>query len=179
METSPNQLDPKITLEKLLTLMGIDAKVDEITTDGVPMLHIETEDAGRLIGKFGQTLNDVQFILNRMLYKQSGASPENSPDAPRPPRVIIDVAQYRERLRDDLLKIAHEAADKVRRWGDPVQLEPMNSFDRRIVHRAFTDDPEIETYSSNEEWEGGRKRITLQLRQSQPASDNPEPSREG
>ena len=116
-----------------------------------------------------------------VLYKQSGAPPRSAeasatPDA-RPPRVIVDVAQYRERQRDDLMKIVHEAADKVRRWGDPVQLEPMNSFDRRIVHHAFTEDPEIETSSSDEEWEGGRKRITLRLREAQPANEKPAESK--
>ena len=165
-EVPPNLAhDAKLMLEKTLALMGIEAKVEQFTLEGAPMLHIESPEAGRLIGKFGQTLNDLQFLLNRMLYRH--IAPTTDPDA-RPPRVIVDIERYRERQKDDLMKIAFEAADRVRRWGDPVQMEPLNSFDRRIVHRAFAEDPEIETVSGEAEFEGGRKRITLRLRQGEP-----------
>ena len=152
--------DPREILQKMLDGLGLHTKVEQHTIDGATLLHIATVEPGRLIGKGGLTLSQLQFLVNRILQRAS-------PDAPR---VIVDCERYRERQRDDILKKVAEAADKVRRWGDPVQLEPMNSFDRRIVHRAFTDDPEIETYSSDEEWEGGRKRITIQLRQSQPSA---------
>ena len=171
MQTTPtvDQQDAKGMLQKMLSLMGIEAKIEPCSVDDSPMLHIETSDPGRLIGKFGQTLNDLQFLLNRMLYKQSG---KMGTDEPRSSRVIVDVERYRERQRDDLLKHAFQAADKVRRWGDPVELEPMNSFERRIIHRAFTSDPEIETVSAELEGENvaapGRKRITIRLRQNQP-----------
>lgn len=169
---APGLSEAKTLLEKLLNLMGIEAKIEQCSMDDTPLLHIETPDAGRLIGKFGQTLNDLQFLLNRMLYRQVACRSAEPTEESRPFRVIIDVERYRERQRDELLKHVFQTADQVRRWGDPVDLEPMNSFTRRIVHRAFANDPEIETVSNELEGENststGRKRITLRLRQNQP-----------
>jgi spoIIIJ-associated protein len=59
----------------------------------------------------------------------------------------LDVAGYRSQAREALIVKAKEAAEKVRRWGDIVELEPMNAFDRRIVHHALKDDPGVETHS--------------------------------
>ena len=61
--------------------------------------------------------------------------------------MTVDVGGYRLQARDALVKKAKEAAEKVRRWGDAVELEPMGSFDRRIVHQALRDDPDVETHS--------------------------------
>jgi spoIIIJ-associated protein len=63
------------------------------------------------------------------------------------PKVTIDVAGYRSQARDELVRKAQAAAEKVRRWGDVVELEPMNAFDRRIVHNTLKDDPGVETHS--------------------------------
>jgi spoIIIJ-associated protein len=60
---------------------------------------------------------------------------------------MLDVGGYRSQAREALLKKAQEAADKVRRWGDAVELEPLTAFDRRLVHQALKDDPDIETQS--------------------------------
>jgi len=60
---------------------------------------------------------------------------------------MVDVAGYRAQARDALVKKAMEAAEKVRRWGDVVELEPLSAFDRRIVHQALKDDPNVETHS--------------------------------
>jgi spoIIIJ-associated protein len=61
---------------------------------------------------------------------------------------MVDVGGYREQAREAIVKRAKEAADKVRRWGDAVELEPLNAFDRRIVHQALKDDPDVETTAS-------------------------------
>ena len=63
------------------------------------------------------------------------------------PKVTVDVSGYRAQAREALVKKATEAADKVRRWGDVVELEPLSAFDRRIIHQALKDDPHIETHS--------------------------------
>ena len=60
---------------------------------------------------------------------------------------MVDVGGYRAQAREALVKKAKDAAEKVRRWGDAVELEPMNAFDRRIVHHALRDDPDVETHS--------------------------------
>jgi len=128
---------PKATLEKLLTLLGFPATVEEHPMDDSLLLEVKTEDSGRLIGRQGQTLSDLQYITNRLLFQQDSTAP----------KVMVDVGGYRAQAREALVKKAKEAAEKVRRWGEVVELEPMSAFDRRIVHHALRDDPDIETHS--------------------------------
>jgi spoIIIJ-associated protein len=145
--------DPKQVLTELLRLMQIEGRVDQFTTADGLLLHVEAHEGGRLIGKQGQTLAHLQFIVNRMLHKGD----ENAP------HVIVDVCRYRERQRDLLIKHAQEQADRVRRWGDPIRLEPMSPYERRVIHQFFADDPDVETLSEGNE-EDGRKQITLRAR---------------
>ena len=128
---------PKETLEKLLASLGFPATVEEHNMDDGVLLDVKTEDAGRLIGRQGQTLSDLQYITNRLLFQQD----------PNAPKAMVDVGGYRAQARETLVKRAQDAAEKVRRWGDAVELEPMNAFDRRVVHQALKDDPDIETHS--------------------------------
>ena len=72
---------------------------------------------------------------------------------------MVDVGGYRAQAREALVKKAKDAAEKVRRWGDVVELEPLNAFDRRIIHQALKDDPGIETHSV--EVEGTDKKVIL------------------
>ena len=129
--------DPKAKLAELLHQMGFEATLEERAFEDNLMLNIVSEDSGRLIGRKGQTLAALQFVLNRLLYHED----DNAQ------RITLDVAGYRAAARDELIKKAQAAAEKVRRWGDVIELEPMNAFDRRIVHRALKDDPDIETHS--------------------------------
>jgi spoIIIJ-associated protein len=144
----------KATLEELLQRLGFDATVDEHNLDEGLLLDVKTSDSGRLIGRQGQTLADLQYLLNRILFQRD----------PSAPKVTVDVGGYRAQARDALVKKAQEAAEKVRRWGDVVELEPLNAFDRRIVHNAIKDDPAVETHSV--EVEGtDKKAILLRPRQ--------------
>lgn len=128
---------PKATLEKLLVLLGFPATVEEHPMDDGRLLDVKTDDSGRLIGRQGQTLSDLQYITNRLLFQQDSTAP----------KVLVDVGGYRAQAREALVQKAKEAAEKVRRWGEVVELEPMPAFDRRIVHHALRDDPDIETHS--------------------------------
>jgi spoIIIJ-associated protein len=130
-------LEPKPTLEKMLELLGFPATVDEHHLDDGVLLDVQTDDSGRLIGRQGQTLSDLQYVLNRILFQQN-------PDSPK---VMVDVAGYRATAREALVKKAKDAAEKVHRWGDVVELEPMTAFDRRVIHQALKDDATIETQS--------------------------------
>jgi spoIIIJ-associated protein len=141
--------EPKVTLEKILDLLGFPGAVEEHPMDDGILLDVKTEDSGRLIGRQGQTLSDLQYITNRLLFQQD----------PSTPKVMVDVSGYRAQAREALVKKAKEAAEKVRRWGDVVELEPMSSFDRRIIHHALKDDPDIETQSV--EVEGTEKKAML------------------
>jgi spoIIIJ-associated protein len=140
---------PKETLEKILTSLGFPAMVEEHKMDDGILLDVKTEESGRLIGRQGQALADLQYITNRILFQQDSSSP----------KVMVDVGGYRAQARDALVKRAQEAADKVRRWGDAVEMEPMNAFDRRIVHQALKDDPDVETHSV--EVDGTEKKAIL------------------
>lgn len=129
--------DAKTTLQKLLDYLGFTATVEEHHLEDGALLDVKTEDSGRLIGRQGQTLSDLQYITNRLLFQQDASAP----------KIMVDVSGYRAQAREALVKKAKEAAEKVRRWGDVVELEPLSAFDRRIIHQALKDDPQIETHS--------------------------------
>src|SRR5947208_9900392 len=141
--------DPKDTLAKVLSLLGFAVTVEEHRMEESLLLDVKTDDSGRLIGRQGQTLSDLQYITNRLLFQQD----------PSAPKVMVDVSGYRAQAREALVKKAKEAAEKVRRWGDVVELEPLNAFDRRMIHQALKDDPNIETHSV--EVEGTEKKAVL------------------
>ncbi len=141
-------------LAAMLEHLGIEATVERYRIEESTLLHVESPEAGRLIGRGGQTLDAFQFLINRIMRNRYED----------PPRIIVDVERYRERRRDELVKRARKLADKVRRWGEPVQMDPMNSFDRRIVHMALRDDADVETVSPPEPDEQNRKPITIRLR---------------
>jgi len=141
--------DPKAILEQILLTLGFEATVHQSDLDGQVLLDVQTNDPGRLIGRQGQTLSELQYITNRMIFKVDAESP----------KVTLDVGNYRSQQRDSIVQKAREAAEKVRRWGDIVELEPLNAFDRRIVHNILRDDPTIETHSV--EVEGTDKKAIL------------------
>jgi spoIIIJ-associated protein len=141
--------EPKGILEKILELLGFGVTVEEHRMDDGILLDVKTEDSGRLIGRQGQTLSDLQYITNRLLFQQD----------PSAPKIMVDVSGYRAQAREALVKKAKDAAEKVRRWGDVVELEPLSAFDRRIIHQALKDDPGIETHSV--EVEGTDKKVIL------------------
>jgi len=119
--------NPKAILEKVLELLGFAATIEEHPLEEGLLLDVKADDAGRLIGRQGQTLSDLQYLVNRLLFQQD----------PHVPKVTVDVSGYRAQARDALVRKAKAAAEKVRRWGDIVELEPMSAFDRRIVHGAL------------------------------------------
>lgn len=129
--------DPKGTLERLLALLGFEATVVERPLPEGILLEIQSAEAGRLIGRHGEVLSDLQYLTNRLVYQQD----------PQAPKVTVDVAGYRAQAKEALVRKAQEAAAKVRRWGDVVELEPMNAYERWVVHQALKDDPAVETCS--------------------------------
>ena len=142
-------VQPKETLEKILDSLGFSAAIEEHQMEEGLLLEVKTEDPGRLIGRQGQTLSDLQYVTNRLLFQQDNTAP----------KVLVDVGGYRTQAREALVKKAKSAAEKVRRWGDTVELEPMSAFDRRVVHQALKDDPDVETHSV--EVEGSEKKAIL------------------
>ena len=140
---------PKAILEEILKRMGFEATVEEHPLEDGVFMDVKTDDSGRLIGRQGQTLSDLQYVTNRILFQQD----QNSP------KVLVDVGGYRAKARDTLVQKAQAAAEKVRRWGDIVEMEPMSAFDRRIIYNSLKDDPGIEAASV--EVEGTTKKAIL------------------
>ena len=147
------------TLELMLGHLGLVFEVEEIEQGGRCVLNIRARDAGRLIGRDGHTLEDLQYLLNRILNRNDESAAN----------VIVDVEGYRQKEKQDFIGRIRELADQVRRTGRPLVLAPMNSFDRRLVHQAFADDPEIITQS--EEGAARFKQITLVPRSSARAAE--------
>jgi spoIIIJ-associated protein len=139
----------KAILEEILKSLGFEATVEEHALDDGVFLDVKTDDSGRLIGRQGQTLSDLQYITNRMLFQQD----------PTTPKVLIDVGGYRAKARETLVQKARAAAEKVRRWGDIVEMEPMSAFDRRVIYNSLKDDAGIEATSV--EVEGTTKKAIL------------------
>jgi spoIIIJ-associated protein len=127
-------------LEKLLELMGESATVTAQQEEDRLSLHIETEDAGLLIGKQGQTLDALQYLVTKILAKKSRHKV----------RVAIDVEAYRARHHQALASLAQKYGDKVKKSGKAITLSPMNPYDRRIVHLALQGDKELKTTSRGE-----------------------------
>jgi len=142
------------TLDLMLGHLGLVFEVEEIERAGRHMLNIHSREASRLIGRDGEVLEDLQYLLNRILNRsEEGVT-----------HVIVDVDGYRQKEKQDFIGRVRELADEVRRTGRPRVLDPMNSFDRRLVHQAFAEDPEIATQS--EASTERLKQITLALRSS-------------
>ena len=129
---------PKSILENMLNHLGFDASVEETALDSGSLLNVKTEDdPGRLIGRQGRTLSDLQYLTNRLLIEQDDEAP----------KVMVDVGNYRTENRDELVQKAKAAAEKARRWGEVVEMEPMNAFDRRVVHQALEEVEDVTTES--------------------------------
>jgi spoIIIJ-associated protein len=128
-------------LENILKLMGEKAKVTgRFDEEDRLSLSIDAEDAGLLIGKQGQTLEALQYLLTKMIAKQ----------ARRKVRVFIDIESYRARHQEALTQLAIKSGEKAKKMGKPVTLNPMNPHDRRIVHLALQGDKDIKTMSRGE-----------------------------
>lgn len=130
----------KEILETFLERMREKAGVSVHQEDDRVSLRIETEDAGLLIGKQGQTLDALQYLVTKMLAKKSR----------RKVRITIDVEAYRARHNEALAHLAQKYGDKVKKSGRPMILSPMNPYDRRIVHMALQDDKDLKTVSRGE-----------------------------
>ncbi len=129
---------PKSILENMLNHLGFDATVEETALDSGSLLNVKTEDdPGRLIGRQGRTLSDLQYLTNRLLIVQDDEAP----------KVTVDVGNYRTENREELVQKAKAAAEKARRWGEVVEMEPMNAFDRRVVHQALEEVEDVTTES--------------------------------
>jgi spoIIIJ-associated protein len=145
--------NPRETLDSMLGLLGFVCEIKEIEHDHGLTLMVYTGEKDRLIGRNGELLEDIQLLLNRLLQakdKHAG-------------KVQVDIEHWREMRDDSLAQRVRQIGEIVRQTGRPYHLEPMNAYERRIVHHAFKDDPEIATWSPPDD--ARIKRITLKRRE--------------
>ncbi len=135
--------DAKVFLETLFKAMGMDLIIEKFINrkDGEIELKLHGDGLGVLIGKHGQTLDSLQYLTN--LAANKGKKEWH--------RIVLDAENYRKRRRDTLEKLAHNLAHRVKRTGRKALLEPMNPYERKIVHEALQNEPGIVTYSEGEE----------------------------
>jgi len=133
-------LQARLILEELLKRIGVDATVQAREVQGVVQLEITGADLGLLIGKHGQTLESLNYLVARLLGRQLGERVQ----------LRIDIEGYRERRRQVLEQRALRLAEQVKLTGEPVALEPMSSADRRTVHHALQRDARVRTESLGE-----------------------------
>lgn len=149
-------LNPRETLDTMLGLLGFVCEIKEFEHEHGLTLMVYTAEKDRLIGRNGALLEDIQLLLNRILQ----ARDKNAP------KVQVDIEHWREMRDDSLAHRVRQIAEIVRQTGRPYHLEPMNAYERRIVHNAFKDDPEIMTWSPPDD--ARVKRITLKRRPAAP-----------
>ena len=113
----------------------------DIDEDGTLCIDMEGENMGILIGKRGQTLDSLQYLTNRVANKMQDGYV----------RVKLDTENYRQRRKETLENLAKNIAQKVKRTRKPVSLEPMNPYERRIIHSALQADRYVSTHSEGEE----------------------------
>lgn len=130
-------------LEKIFHAMNIQAKIDinYNEAEGIVEIDLSGDDMGVLIGKRGQTLDSLQYLTNLVVNKESESYL----------KVKLDTENYRERRKETLENLAKNIAFKVKKTRRPVSLEPMNPYERRIIHSALQYDKFVETHSEGEE----------------------------
>lgn len=127
----------------VMNAMGMDdVKVTSVVDEeGALSINMEGSNMGILIGKRGQTLDSLQYLTNRVANKMQDGYV----------RVKLDTEDYRRRRKETLENLAKNIASKVKRTRKTVSLEPMNPYERRIIHSALQSDPAVSTHSEGEE----------------------------
>lgn len=131
----------KLFIEKVTKAMHLLVSISVISNEDAVTLNLKGDDLGILIGKHGQTLDALQYLTNLVANREGRERI----------RFIVDVEDYRKRRADTLQQLALRLADRVKRSGDRVVLEPMTPHERKIIHMSLQEDLRIETYSEGEE----------------------------
>lgn len=121
--------------------MGFDINVSCKENDQYMMITLNGDRLGNIIGRRGETLDALQYIANLMVYRQEGERK----------RIILDAEGYRKRREKTLNDLALRLSERVKASGKPVVLEPMNPQERRLIHTALQNDPDVQTLSEDEE----------------------------
>jgi spoIIIJ-associated protein len=129
-------------LERVVHTLGIEARVDMSETEDAVVATVTGDDLGVLIGRHGQMIDALQYLANAIAHRAVGEDRR---------RIVVDAAGYRARRSATLETLARRSAEQASATGRRVELEPMSAVERRIVHEALKDDPEVETASEGAE----------------------------
>jgi spoIIIJ-associated protein len=144
-------------LREILERMSVDAEVSAFDDGEKIILDAHGSESGLVIGKKGATLDSLQYLVSRIVFRRPG---EMTP-------IVVDAEGYRGRREDSLSDLARRLAEKVARSGRPVPVEPMSPQDRKVVHKALADHPSVRTES---EGEGAARRVVIFPKQAEEAS---------
>lgn len=138
-----NQIDDaKTFLSDVLTSMGVTAEIEIKEEKDTLYINLSGSKMGLVIGYRGETLDSLQYLVSLVINKDH--------DLPYK-RVVLDTENYRSKREETLMRVAQKTAYKVRKSGRPYKLEPMNPYERRIIHSALQNYKDINTYSEGEE----------------------------
>jgi len=128
-------------LAEILRTMGYATDMETSVEEGYVFINVLGDDLGALIGRRGQTLNALQYLVNLAALRETSGDE----------RIVLDIEGYRKRRERTLQALARRLAERVRRTGHSVELEPMTAQERRVVHTTLQDDPAVITKSDGEE----------------------------
>jgi spoIIIJ-associated protein len=134
--------EAKAFIRDVLNSMGIRAEIRIKEEDNVVKISLTGPDMGIIIGYRGETLDSLQYLVSLVVNK--GHETEYK-------RVVLDTENYRQKREETLKRLAMKTADKVIRSGRSFKLEPMNPYERRVIHSALQNDPKIQTFSEGDE----------------------------
>ncbi|MGI6732251.1 MAG: RNA-binding cell elongation regulator Jag/EloR [Anaerovoracaceae bacterium] len=138
-------------LEDITTKMGLDLNISVLGNDNCIFVDINGKDSGTIIGKRGQTLDAIQYLTSLVVNK----------DREKYLRVVIDAENYREKRERTLEQLANRLAEKVVKTGKNVRLEPMNPYERKVIHATLQSDSRVRTRSEGEE---PYRRVIIELK---------------
>ena len=139
-EASGPANDAREFVERIATAIGATVTVSANERDGVVTVTCSGEDLGLFIGKHGQTIDAIQYLANAVVRAEGEEH-----------TVVVDAAGYRARRTASLEAVANRSARQASATGSAVELDPMTPIERKIVHEAVKDDPEVETQSEGSE----------------------------
>lgn len=154
--------ETKTITQDILNLMGLEATVEARKEKDTLYVRIEGETSGLLIGRRGQTLDALQYLITRILNQKSSSKI----------KLILDSGDYRTRRRQYLEDLALKMAEKSKQTGKPVVISPLNAHDRRIIHLILEKDKSLKTISRGE---GQLKKMVIAAaKKERPAEPRPE-----
>lgn len=128
-------------IQDIAAAIGMDVTITSRQDEDYLFVDVRGDELGILIGRRGQALDALQYLVNLAAGRVSSEKQ----------RIVVDVEGYRRRREETLQRLAERLAEKVQRSGERTELEPMSAHERRVIHLALQDNPHVTTYSEGEE----------------------------